>query len=165
VNRLAPLMSSARGDWRTPACVLNRVRLLGPIGLDPCSGPGSIVGAAVEWTEADDGLSRDWTGYGLVYCNPPYGRDIGRWLVRCHAVTRCGGILDDCIALVPARTDTVWWHSWVATADAICYWRGRVTFLGAAAPAPFPSAVVYWGGIPYWFASAFADAGRIEVRS
>jgi len=44
-------MASDRTDWRTPAPVLGRVRGLfgGAIDLDPCGGPGSIVGAAREY--------------------------------------------------------------------------------------------------------------------
>lgn len=66
------------------------------------------------------------------------------------------------IALLPARVDTKWFrYAWEA--DALCFWYGRLTFLGAEANAPFPSVFAYWGKHRYRFAAAFADAGKIVL--
>lgn len=156
MNQMSTLLSSERPDWNTPDELLNLVRRVGPIGLDPCSNAASIVRAAVEWTEADDGLARDWRGYGLVFVNPPYGRLIAPWTAKLR-VEGARGV--EAIALLPARTDTRWWQEDVATADAICFWRGRLTFLGAPDPAPFPSAIAYWGPRPAAFRRAFSGWG------
>lgn len=160
-NHLTPLMSSARGDWQTPDCVLERVRKVAPIGLDPCTSPENPCGADYCSTPllGGDGLLADWTAFHapgrLVYCNPPYGRGIGAWVEKCHDEYMRGG---EVIALLPARTDTRWFP-WDAV--AICFWRGRLTFKGAPAPAPFPSAVVYWGQRYWAFNDAFCDVGKI----
>lgn len=74
--------------------------------------------------------------------NPPYGRVLPRWMAK--AVTEVWkGRARKVICLLPARTDTAWWHSYVLPyAAQIHYLRGRIRFEGADSSAPFPSAVV-----------------------
>lgn len=155
----AALYSSARDSWNTPPEVLDLVRKLGPIGLDPCSNPASLVGASQEWSleGGQDGLALSWLGYGLVFVNPPYGREIREWVLRCEMSAHDGA---EIVALLPARTDARWWQQHVRTADALVFWAGRLRFLGAPSSAPFPSAVAYWG--PRWltFLSVFGERGH-----
>lgn len=160
---MAVMTSSARPDWQTPDCVLERVRRVGPIRLDPCTVASNPTGAQYVFWES--GLDCKWVEAteafggtrGLIYCNPPYGRGIGAWVDKCREAAAAG---ETVIALLPARTDTRWFP-W--DADAICFWKGRLTFRGAPAPAPFPSAVVYWGTEANMlrFGRAFYDAGKI----
>lgn len=160
---IAPqLMTSARtntgrDDWQTPECVLERVRRVGPIDIDPCTSADNPAGAARYYTPSHDGLAQSWYAPGgIAYVNPPYSRCLD-WIAKCAAEAERGCQI---IALVPARTDTRWWqHCW--TADAICFWRGRLKFVGAPASAPFPSAIVYWGREPEKFEAAFGDAGKV----
>jgi site-specific DNA-methyltransferase (adenine-specific) len=65
------------------------------------------------------------------------------------------------VVLLPARTDTRYWHEQVAQADAICFWRGRMTFVGAPAAAPFPTALVYFGPRPWDFQRVFTSKGMV----
>ena len=155
------LVTSARQTWNTPADVLDEIRRFDAIGLDPCSNPQSIVGAATEWQLERDGdsLARDWRGHGLVYCNPPYSRWLKRWMAKC-STAGC-----EVISLTPARTDTVAWHSYAVTCDAVCFWRGRMRFLGAAASAPFPSALCYWGDRIDRFVEVFGRVGIVNVSA
>jgi len=162
---LAVHYSSDRDDWCTPEDVLTRVRFVGDIGLDPCSNDESIVGASFDFGFHDDGLNRNWAANvrrrQLVYVNPPYGREIGHWMRKCADEAQAGA---DIIALVPARTDTVWFRVCWDTAASICFWRGRLTFLGAPHPAPFPSAAVLWTDsvkVRTAFRGAFWTAGRV----
>lgn len=163
MDRLAPLMSSAKDDWQTPDCVLDRVRMIAPIGLDPCTAEDNPVGARWFYTPEDDGLSKSWwtkvENHELIYVNPPYGRGIGAWVDKCREAAK---VYDRVVALLPARTDTKWFP-W--DADAICFWRGRLKFRGAPAPAPFPSAVVWWhrGYSRQPFIDAFGDAGKVVL--
>jgi hypothetical protein len=79
-----------------------------------------------------------------VFLNPPYGREIAQWVAKAreeHEAEHARLI----IALVPARTDTQWWHNDVAGAAHVWLLRGRLAFGDGSAPAPFPSAVVAWG--------------------
>lgn len=160
----ASVLSSCRTDWRTPAVVLDLVRQLGPIGLDPAGHQESLVGAAVEYRLArgDDGLVMPWTVSGLVYVNPPFGRALPEWAAKAAAEARKGA---EIILLTPARTDTRWWHGTILQADAICYWRGRLTFEGAPAPSPFPSALSYWGPSADRFAEVFGTRGHVALRA
>lgn len=172
--RLAPLLASARDDWNTPRVICNLVERLGPIGLDPCSNAGSIVPARVKWTIDDDGLSpsRPWSATlfrssdEIIYVNPPYGRAIRHWVARADQEYSAGASV---VGLLPARVDTYWWQRYVAaSAAAVCFWRGRLTFLGARDPAPFPSALVLWtdeSSLRQRFREALAPHGWcVELR-
>ena len=156
------MFTSDSEHWCTPKNVLDRVREVGTILLDPCSNENSIVNSKVAYTKLDNGLAQEWPADdGLVFVNPPYGRSIKNWTQKMLSESQCGV---EIVALLPARPDTAWWQDHVATADAICFWRGRLTFLGAPAPAPFPSALVYWGNRMYRFADVFSDVGWIIVQ-
>lgn len=157
---LAPaLRSSSSDDWCTPQCVLDRVYRVGRVALDPCSNASSIVRAEQHIMLPQDGLTAPWRVDGLVYVNPPYSRlQQRKWLSRCAAHP------GEVIALVPARTDTQAWHEFAPTADAICYWRGRLRFVDAPASAPFPSALLYWGTEDLRFMHAFKSAGLVQMR-
>jgi phage N-6-adenine-methyltransferase len=152
--------STARDDWQTPEHVLMRVRSIGPIGLDPCTTIDNPVGAR---TYCDgDGLKLHWgheaDGRGLVYCNPPYSQ-IGAWTDK--IVTEAVGGAE-IVSLVAARPDSKWFYRLVwDSAQAVCFWKGRLRFVGAPSSAPFPSAVVYHGRRQWAFEAAFHDAGRV----
>lgn len=150
------LLSSRRDDWCTPQIVIDLIRKIGPIGIDPCPCDKSIVHPAVQYP-GTDGLALEWKSDGIVFVNPPYGRAIAPWIKRCHDMRRAYS--GEFIALVPARTDTRWWHAYAVTAAAWCFWRGRLVFLGAQGPAPFPSALLYWGPEPGKFVATFRDHG------
>lgn len=154
------LMSSKRDSWNTPECVLELVRKVGTIALDPCGNDDSFVGAVRTYTEIDNGLEQTWNTNcsGLIYVNPPYGRTIGKWVERCCRA----GYNEEVIALLPARTDARWFYNaWESS--ALCFWRGRLRFLGAPSSAPFPSVVCYWGPRKYRFADVFSEVGRVVM--
>lgn len=123
---LRVLNSSGSPNWCTPPEVLDPVRAFcgGVIRFDPCTNPGSIVGALEEINKARDGLSEEWPTDGPSYINPPYGRALARWAQKIAEQARRGV---ECLTLVPARTDTRWWH----TLQPLCWcaWEGRITFL------------------------------------
>ena len=100
------------------------------------------IRARVYLTVADDGLSKPW--FGCVYCNPPYGTHIGLWMAKCRWSVE-HGLARFVLALVPARVDTKWWHENVAGHADIFMLKGRLTFGGALAAAPFPSALLCFG--------------------
>jgi site-specific DNA-methyltransferase (adenine-specific) len=172
------LLSSKRGDWLTPPAFLGLVRQLGPIALDPCSAAESVVAAKIEWQRGDylptrdvDGLVASWRCAlegqppGIVYVNPPYGRAVGAWIEKAVAESRpdnLGHTSCEILMLLPARCDTRWFP-W--SASGLCFWRGRLTFVGAEAPAPFPSVLAYWGPRTGRFREVFAPHGAIILRA
>jgi phage N-6-adenine-methyltransferase len=89
------------------------------------------------FTPADDGLTQPWTG--VCWMNPPYGRTIGQWIEKAYRSALDGATV---VCLVPARTDTAWWHDFAAKSADIRYLRGRLRFGDAENGAPFPSAIV-----------------------
>lgn len=131
--------SSASDNWPTPQAFFDSVSIeLGPFDLDPCASPDNAK-APRFFTKEDDGLSREWTG--RVWMNPPYGRAIGLWMRKAYE-SALGGALVVC--LVPARTDTAWWHDYAAK-GSVKFIRGRLKFDGRKKDAPFPSALVVFG--------------------
>lgn len=157
-----------RVDWNTPPEILDRVRLLGPIYLDPCSNPGSMVGAELVAQEENDGTAIDWTAPAgsVVFVNPPYGRGkIAPFADKfaAEAPERSSHL----IALVPARVETKWFRTFSESAPLWCAIRGRLRFYVDGAPgqsAPFPSAVIYAGPEPARFAEVFGEIGSVWSR-
>ena len=101
-----------------------------------------------------------------VYLNPPYGRELPKWIAKArreHEDGRAGLV----VGLVPARTDTRWWHEDIAGHSDVWLLKGRLAFGDGAAPAPFPSALVVWGaGDPHreQISAAFSDAWLVRSR-
>ena len=128
--------SSKSDDWATPQSFYDRLNDIYNFTLDPCS---DKFNAKCEkfYTEADDGLAQDWSGE-RVFMNPPYGRVIGDWIRKAYESNAL------VVALVPARTDTRYWHDYVMQADEVILIRGRLKFGDGSNSAPFPSAVVVW---------------------
>jgi phage N-6-adenine-methyltransferase len=163
---------AVRSDWRTPDSVLAVVRnaLGGEVGLDPCASTthwlagGEEIGV-LNFHEEDDALAIDWEASiradgapRTVFVNPPFNRNRD-WVKKC-AEEAAKGL--EVILLIPARTDTRYWQSHIAeTSQAICFWKGRITFVGGTNSAPFPCAFVYWGPRASWFDSAFNDYGQV----
>ena len=136
--------SSNRADWETPRELFERVDAIWRFDLDAASSDDNAL-CADHFTESDDGLARSWAGR-RVWVNPPYGRGIGRWVAKAHEEAQRGALV---VTLIPARTDTRWWHGHVACADEVALIKGRIHFCLGGVPqnsATFPSALVRFGG-------------------
>lgn len=127
--------SSATDLWSTPQDFFDKLNAVHGFTLDACATPDNAK-CARYFTKADDGLAQPWDG--VVWMNPPYGREIGAWMRKAHDASKAGAKV---VCLVPARTDTRWWHEY-AMNGAIEFVRGRLKFGGAKHNAPFPCAVV-----------------------
>jgi len=124
MNRV--LFKSESVEWATPKGVYDALDGEFHFDFDPCPLDGSEDGLATLFTE--------WRGR-RVFCNPPYG-DIAGWLRR-------GREAELAVFLVPARTDTRWFHELVMPfASEIRFIRGRLKFGHATNNAPFPSMLV-----------------------
>jgi hypothetical protein len=152
------MLRSARGDWRTPPEIVEALHLLwdGPPDLDPCAPvEPPHIGRVNLCVPVHDGLAERWSG--TVYVNPPFG-DLDDWAAKCASEAKLGA---EIVLLLPARTDTRYWHAHVSTAKAICFLRGRLKFVGAPGACPFPTALVYWGPRPWLFHRVFAARGMV----
>ncbi|MBQ1450880.1 MAG: adenine methyltransferase [Eggerthellaceae bacterium] len=140
------MRSSTTPEWSTPRDLFDELDAEFHFDLDVASTDENAL-CEKHYTKDDDGLSNEWTG--SVWCNPPYGREIGKWM-RKAAESNWGGVT---VCLVPARTDTAWWHEWiVGHATEVRFIRGRLKFGGSESGAPFPSAIVVYDKRPsrYW---------------
>lgn len=141
----AALTSSNTDEWPTEAAVVDCLNMeFGPFTLDPCATDENAK-ASRFFTRHDNGLAQSWAGE-RVFMNPPYGRAVREWIEKAHTEARIGGARVVC--LIPARTDTRYWHEFVMRADQILFVAGRLRFGDStrAAHAPFPSAIVVFDG-------------------
>lgn len=154
------MYSSATDAHNTPMWLVDKIAVfLGGIELDPCTNPSNPVGAERFYTPENDGLSKAWIARSL-FCNPPYGREIGLW-AGALSLHYQEGRIDEAIALLPARTDTQWWQNMAAY--PACFVRGRLKFNDCGQSAPFPSVLVYLGDNWQGFRDAFSDIGLVYV--
>lgn len=131
--------SSATCEWPTPQRFFDRLDTEFGFTLDPCATPENAK-CATFYTREDDGLSRPWPG--VVFCNPPYGRELKRWVEKAYQESQGGSTV---VVLMPSRTDAAYWHDYVMRADEVRLIRGRMRFVGTPSKghnAPFPSCVV-----------------------
>ena len=160
--------SSTAMKWQTPTEVLEVLyKAFGTFDLDPCSPTTNRaiapVKARVYYTESDDGLSLPW--HGTVFINPPYGRGLKEWVAKAKAEVLCGNART-VVALIPARTDTRYWHEHVAGNATVFFLRGRLSFGTIGEAAPFPSAIVLWGPTAQQVTAleqSFSDAWIVRV--
>lgn len=94
------------------------------------------------YDEDANALEQDWAG--ICWCNPPYGRNLLRWVAKAAVeAEETGGLV---VMLLPARTDTRWFRVVADTADEIRFIQGRLKFEGNDTSAPFPSMLAIWYG-------------------
>ncbi len=128
--------SSATDLWATPQDLFDKLNAEFAFDLDVCATPENAK-VIRYFTKEQDGLAQPWSG--RCWMNPPYGREIGRWMHKAY----CAALFGDAtvVCLVPARTDTAWWHDYAIKGE-VRFLRGRLKFGGHKNSAPFPSAIV-----------------------
>jgi len=108
--------------WATPQEFFDELNKEFHFETDVCAIPEN---AKCEnfFTPDIDGLKQEWSG--TCWCNPPYGREIGKWVekaAKSRALT---------VMLIPARTDTKWFHDYIYNKAETRFIRGRLKFGGA----------------------------------
>ena len=134
----AGMFSSTTDLWATPQSFFDELNAEFHFDLDPCATHENAK-CPIYFTEEEDGLSKDWQGY-RVFCNPPYGRAIGAWVKKCYEESLKPNTL--VVMLIPARTDTSYFHDYIYHKAELRFIRGRLRFNEASQGAPFPSMVV-----------------------
>ena len=130
------MFPSASNEWATPQEFFNQLNSEFHFTLDPCCTHDNAK-CENHYTIAEDGLSQNWEG--RVFCNPPYGRELPKWVKKCYEESLKGSLV---VMLIPSRTDTRWFHDWIYGKAGIRFIKGRLKFGGAKQSAPFPSMVV-----------------------
>lgn len=129
------LFTSNTDMWETPKEFFDKLDREFCFETDVCAN-GKNTKCLHFYTKEEDGLSKEWTG--TCWMNPPYGREIGKWVKKAHDSALAGATV---VCLLPARTDTRWFHDHIYGIAEIRFVKGRLRF-NDAGPAPFPSMVV-----------------------
>ena len=132
------MFSSKTDNWTTPIEFYRRLNEEFRFNLDPCADEFNHK-CDKYFTKEQDGLKQDWGGY-RVYCNPPYGRNIDEWVKKAYEEGHKENTL--VCMLIPARTDTKYFHEYILNRAEIRFVKGRLKFGGSNSNAPFPSMVV-----------------------
>lgn len=127
--------SSKTPEWETPQDFFNELNKEFNFILDVCATKENTKCEAY-WDKADDGLNQNWNDLkGWKWMNPPYGREIGKWVKKASES-------NNVVCLLPARTDTKYFHEYIYNKAEIRFIKGRLKFGGSKNSAPFPSMVV-----------------------
>ena len=130
------MFTSRTDEWETPQYLFDELNEQFGFETDVCALPGNTK-CAKFFTPEQNGLSQEWSG--VCWMNPPYGRQIKDWVKKAYESAQNNRATVVC--LLPARTDTSWWHDYCMKGE-IRYIRGRLKFGKAKNSAPFPSAIV-----------------------
>ena len=128
------VFSSASTEWSTPQALFDQLDSEFHFEVDVCA-TSENAKCRHYYTKELDGLSSTWSG--ICWCNPPYGRDIGQWVKKGRDTAKAGK--GTVVMLLPARTDTRWFHNYVLGQAEIRFLQGRLKFGDAKHGAPFPS--------------------------
>lgn len=133
------MFSSKTDMWETPQDFFDKLNREFHFTLDACATPENAK-CGNFYSPEQDGLSLSWKG--RVWCNPPYGRQVGKWVEKAYMSAQTGALV---VMLLPARTDTAWFHDYIYRRAEIRFIRGRLKFGGSENGAPFPSMVCFLG--------------------
>lgn len=142
-NKTMQTMFSSKTDlWSTPQKLYDELNNEFHLTLDVCANEYNHK-CDNYYTKEQDGLGQPW--FGTIWCNPPYGREIGKWVCRALFASIAGNTV---VMLLPARTDTKWFHDYIYKRDnvEIRFIKGRLKFSGNKNSAPFSSMIVVFRG-------------------
>ena len=133
------MFSSKTDEWSTPQDLFDNLNQEFHFTLDVCA-TSSNAKCKKYFTREQDGLIQNWDNE-IVWCNPPYGREIGLWVKKCFEHKNTA------VMLLPARTDTKWFHEYIYHKAEIRFIKGRLKFESAKNTAPFPSMIILFNNM------------------
>lgn len=133
-------LSSKTDNWATPQDFFDNLNEEFHFTLDPCANEENHK-CDLFFTKEQDGLTKDWGGR-VVFCNPPYGKEIANWVRYSYEQSQKPNTT--VVMLIPARTDTRYFHDYIYGKAEIRFIKGRLRFGDATTAAPFPSMVVIY---------------------
>jgi phage N-6-adenine-methyltransferase len=154
-DKLKVHTSSKSDEWETPKDFFKKYDNIYNFEIDVTATDENHL-VDNYWTIDDDALSKDWEGKSC-WMNPPYGRQIGKFMKKAYEESLMGATV---VCLVPSRTDTIWWHDYAMKGE-IEFIRGRLKFVNRTFPswrpdgnfkisaAPFPCSVIVFNGGDY----------------
>ena len=136
------MFSSGTEHWSTPIELFDELNLEYKFTVDVCADTTNYK-VKRYFNKKMDGLAQSWIGE-IAWCNPPYGREIKLWVEKAYESTKEAGCNTSVVMLLPARTDTKWFHEFIYN-NPLCsvkFIKGRLKFSGSKNSAPFPSMIV-----------------------
>ena len=136
---MSTMFSSKTDLWSTPQDLFNELNSEFHFDIDVCADESNHK-CDKYYSKEQDGLKQIWMG--TAWCNPPYGREIGKWVEKGY---NSHNLYNNCIVmLLPARTDTKWFHQYIYNNSnaEIRFIKGRLKFGNSKNSAPFPSMIV-----------------------
>ena len=125
MRNMEVLLSSENMCWCTPQDFFDKLNKEFSFVLDAAA-TDKTAKCRLYFTPEDDGLSQSWDCGGAVFCNPPYGREIGKWVKKAYTEANKGK--NPIVLLIPARTDTTFFHDYIYGKAEIRFIRGRIRF-------------------------------------
>ena len=135
------LFSSSSNEWSTPQDFFDKLNNEFNFTLDPCATKDNNK-CKKFYTKEDNGLLKDWSNE-RVFCNPPYGNQIKFWVEKCYKESLKRSLI---VLLIPARTDTKYFHSFIYHKAELRFVKGRLKFGKNKNSAPFPSMLAIYNG-------------------
>jgi len=133
------LFTSNTDEWTTPQWLFDQLNMEFGFTLDVCANQENTK-CKLYFDKKTNGLLQQWSG--TCWMNPPYGRQINKWIKKAYESSLQGATV---VCLLPARTDTSWWHEYCINGKAeIRFLRGRLKFGNCKNNAPFPNAIVIY---------------------
>lgn len=133
------MAASKTSEWSTPAGLFSQLDKEFHFDLDPASTDSNAL-CRNHYTSKEDGLKQPWGGY-RVFVNPPYGPALDEWVRKAYEERNNAEVI---VMLIPARTDTRWFHDYVIGKAEIRFIKGRLKFGGAKYNAPFPNMIAVY---------------------
>lgn len=135
------MFSSKTDMWATPQDFFEEVDKEFNFNLDVCAIPENAK-CSKYFSPDMNGLEQEWNG--MCWMNPPYGREIGKWIKKAFEESLKGATV---VCLLPSRTDTRWFHHYIYHRAEVRFLKGRIKFGGAENNAPFPNMLVIFRGV------------------
>lgn len=140
------MFSSKTDDWATPQDFFDKLNEEFNFQLDVCADGSNAKCARYFFKRTRrSGSELDAAKWGgAVWCNPPYGREISKWVQKSSEESKLHN--ETVVMLIPARTDTKWFHEYIYNKAEVRFVKGRLKFGDSKNSAPFPSMVVVFKG-------------------
>lgn len=132
------MLTSNRDNWETPQKLFDELNKEFNFTIDAAADAENHK-CERYYTRKENGLEKSWKGE-RVFLNPPYGRELPKWVKKAADEAKDKSTI--IVMLIPARTDTQWFHDYIYKKAEIRFIKGRLKFGDAKNSAPFPSMVV-----------------------
>lgn len=126
--------------WLTPIETFNIINKEFKFDLDAATEKNNPLNTPKFFTEEDNSLTKQWDGN--VWLNPPYS-NIDEWVFKAYTEWKRDRNRF-IVMLMPARTDTKYFHKYIAPYAEVRFFKGRLKFSNIGS-APFPSMLIIYG--------------------